>query len=396
MAPAAHPLVTDLEERLASLGLSDAERDRIVREARAAVQDEMLPAYRDLLDAVIATATRPDSTPGVLHHPDGAAFYAAVLRHHTTTSLTPQEVHAIGLEQVSRLRRELSDVLTAAGFDVERLGFAGAIAASRAAAGSIALRSDDDRSALLQSTQHFIAAAADAFDGLFTRTPSSPIEVQRPRPGRESGSGAYYRPPPVIGERPGIYYLSLGGDAFEMQTYATTNYHEAIPGHHFQIALQRRSSDLPLMQRSLTFTGFAEGWALYAERLAFEAGRYADDPQGNIGRLRMELLRAARAVVDTGIHALGWSRTEAVAYLTDLGFPDSQAAAEVDRYIVWPGQAPSYLIGMLEILRLRTETASALGAQFDLAAFHDAILRHGSVPVEVLDQVVADYIDAAS
>jgi len=310
--------------------------------------------------------------------------------------LTPDEVHRIGVEQVDRLRRELTDALTAAGFDVETLGFAGAIDVARSASPSIPLESDDDRNAMLSSTQDFIAQAESAFTAMFTTAPSSPIEVQRPRPGRESGVGAYYRPPPAFGERPGIYYLSLGGDTFETQTYATTNYHEAVPGHHFQLALQRESRDLPLIQRAATFTGYAEGWALYAERLAHEAGRYDDDPLGDIGRLRMELLRAARAVADTGIHALGWSRSQAVDYLTDLGFPASQAAAEVDRYVVWPGQAPSYLIGMLEILRLRTGAESALGTDFDLAAFHHAILRHGSVPVEVLDQVVAHYIDTAS
>jgi uncharacterized protein (DUF885 family) len=181
-----------------------------------------------------------------------------------------------------------------------------------------------------------------------------------------------------------------------MQTFATTNYHEAVPGHHFQIALQRESEDLPLLQRATTFTGYAEGWALYAERLAAEADVYADDPLGDIGRLQMELLRSARAVADTGIHALGWSRDRAIAYLTDLGFPAPQAAGEVDRYIVWPGQAPAYLIGMLEIVRLRDEAQRALGADFDLAAFHEAVLCHGSVPLEVLDQIVADEIESGT
>jgi uncharacterized protein (DUF885 family) len=177
-----------------------------------------------------------------------------------------------------------------------------------------------------------------------------------------------------------------------MQTYTTTNFHEGVPGHHFQLAIQRESKNLPLVQRALTFSGFAEGWGLYAERLAYEAGVYDDDPAGNIGRLRMELLRAARVVADTGIHHLGWSRQEAIDYLTDLGFNDSNAGAEVDRYIVWPGQAPSYMIGMLEILRLRDEAESSLGTDFDLAEFHTEILRHGSVPIAVLDEVVANWI----
>lgn len=394
--PTSHPLVTDLEVRLAPLDLTAQERKRIVEDARAVMGSDVLPAYRDLLAVVTATSTRPDSRPGVLHHPDGEAYYAAALRHHTTTSLTPEEVHEVGLEHVDRLSSELADALGAAGFDVVTLGFAGAVEAARSATPSIPLRSDADRDAVLRSTKDFIARAERAFSGMFATPPSLPVEVQRPRPGREGFAGAYYRPPPAIGQRPGTYYLSLAGDTFETQTFATTNYHEAVPGHHFQLSLQRGSEDLPLIQRATTFTGYAEGWALYAERLAYEAGRYDDDPLGNIGRLRMELLRAARAVADTGIHAHGWSRAQAIDYLAELGFPAAQAVAEVDRYIVWPGQAPAYLIGMLEILRLRAWTESALGVDFDLAAFHHEILRHGSVPVEVLDEVVARYIDAAS
>jgi len=169
-----------------------------------------------------------------------------------------------------------------------------------------------------------------------------------------------------------------------------------VPGHHFQLALQREADDLPLLQRATTFTGYAEGWALYAERLAAEAGLYEDDPLGDIGRLRMELLRAGRAVADTGIHALGWSRDEAIGYLMDLGFPGPWAASEVDRYIVWPGQAPSYLIGMLEILRLRDQAEAALGDDFDIAGFHDAVLRHGSIPLEVLPMAVDAWVESAS
>jgi uncharacterized protein (DUF885 family) len=391
-----HPLVTDLEARLATLDLSDAERERIIGAARIAVEEHMQPAYKALLSVVEAAATRSDSKPGVLHQPAGREFYAAALRHHTTTSLTPEEVHGVGIEQVHRLRDELTHALNAAGFDVEAMGFAGALDAAGAASPSIPLRSDGDREAVLRSTEAFIATAQGAFAPMFTTLPTSPIEVQRPRPGREGSAGAYYRPPPAYGERPGIYYLSLAGSAFETQTYATTNYHEAVPGHHFQLALQREAQELPLIQRATTFNGYAEGWALYAERLAHEAGLYENDPIGDIGRLRMELLRAGRAVADTGIHALGWSRSQAVDYLTDLGLPVPWASTEVDRYIVWPGQAPSYLVGMLEIVRLRSEAESALGDEFDLAAFHDAILRHGSVPVEALGEVVADHIKSSS
>ena len=391
-----HQLVTDFADRLADMVLPEDQRDRLVRTAEDTVRSSVLPAYEELIRVADGAATRSDTEPGVLHHPAGGDYYAAALRHHLTSSLTPDEVHELGLAQVERVQHQLSEALGEAGFDVAQLGFTGAIGAASAAMPAVPLRSDEDRSGVLQGTEEFIAGTADAFGEMFTALPSAPIEVQRPRPGREGAAGAYYRPPPMSGERPGIYYLGLGGKVFPMDTYATTNYHEAVPGHHFQIALQRESEELPLLQRATTLTGYAEGWALYAERLAYEAGLYEDDPLGNIGRLRMELLRAARAVADTGIHALGWSRAEAIDYLIEQGFPEGWAASEVDRYIVWPGQAPAYLVGMLEIQRLREEAQAALGDAYDIAAFHDAVLRHGSVPLEVLPLAVDAYVEAAS
>ncbi len=391
-----HPLLVDFAARLEGLGLEDAERDRLIAEAKVVIAERLMPAFEVLESTVRSAAVRSDDQPGVLHHPDGDEYYAAVLAHHLSTRLTPAEVHEIGLGQVERVRDELVQAMAAHGVDVDGLGFVRAIETVSRSMPVVPLRSDADREALLNETEAFIAGTEDSFEAMFTTLPASPIEVQRPRPGREGAGGAYYRPPPVTGDRPGIYYLSLGGDTFPMDTYATTNHHEAVPGHHFQLALQREAEDLPLVQRATTFTGYAEGWALYAERLAAEAGQYEDDPLGNIGRLRMELLRAARAVADTGIHALGWSRDEAIDYLVELGFPEPWAASEVDRYIVWPGQAPSYLIGMLEILRLRDEAAAALGDDFDIAGFHDAVLRHGSIPLEVLPMAVEAWLESAA
>ena len=293
---------------------------------------------------------------------------------------------------VERLTGELAVALVGLGYDVETAGLSSATDEAIANGGGFPLETDADRRDMLDRAQTAISAATDELSGLFTVFPSTPIEVVRPRPGREGGSGAYYSPPPMDGSRPGRYYLSLGGAVMPAQTFATTNYHEAVPGYHFQLSIQRESADLPVFQRAITFTGYAEGWALYAERLAFEAGLYDTDPSSNLGRLRMELLRAARMVTDTGTHSLRWSRQEAIDYLTSLGFPQGNAASEVDRYIIWPGQAPSYLVGMLEILRLRDAAQMALGAEFDIARFHDEILRHGSVPLSVLEHVVDTWV----
>ncbi len=387
-----HPLVTDLVERLEAAGIDEATTDDLRGRAAASVADSVLPGYEELLTAVRELDPRSDTAPGVVHLPQGTDYYAAILRHHVSSDISPDEAHQLGLSHVDRLRTEITSALGAAGYDVSGLGFARAVAQAAADAGTTTLGSDDDRSAFLTATENAIAESAALFEPMFETFPDTPLEVVRPRPGREGGSGAYYNPPPLDGSRPGRYYLSLAASEFPMQTYATTNVHEAIPGHHFQLALQRESRDLPLLQRALTFTGFAEGWGLYAERLASEAGAYDDDPLSDIGRLRMELLRAARVVVDTGIHALGWSRQESVNYLTDLGFETANAGAEVDRYIVWPGQAPAYLIGLLELLRLRDVARTALGPAFDLAEFHSEILRHGSVPLAVLPMVVENWI----
>jgi uncharacterized protein (DUF885 family) len=389
-----HPLVTDFVSRLESAGLDQSAISDLETQAVSAVRDAVIPGYESLRDAVNELEPRSDTVPGVNNLPKGADYYSAILRHYVSTDITPDEAHDLGLTQVDRLRGEVTDALEASGYDVADLGFAAAVRAAANDAGSTALNTDADRAEFLDATRILIERQIETFAPMFESFPSTPFEVVRPRPGREGGSGAYYNAPPLDGSRPGLYYLSLAASEFPMLTYPTTNFHEAVPGHHLQLAIQRESKDLPLLQRALTFSGFAEGWGLYAERLAFEAGVYDDDPVGNMGRLRMELLRAARVVADTGIHLLGWSRQEAIDYLTNLGFTDSDASAEVDRYIVWPGQAPSYMIGMLEILRLREEAQQALGSEFNLAEFHTEILRHGSVPVSVLDDVIENWISA--
>lgn len=387
-----HPLVADLVARLEATGVDQAAIDDLETRAVSAVRESVIPGYEALAAAVDELDPRSDTEPGVNNLPQGPEYYEAVLRHYVSSDITPDDAHELGLTHVARLRDELTDALTDAGYDVAADGFARAMSAAETDAGFTTLATDEDRSAFLDTTRGLIESEIETFAPMFEAFPQTPFDVVRPRPGREGGSGAYYNPPPIDGSRPGLYYLSLAASQFPMQTYATTNFHEAIPGHHFQLAIQRESNDLPLLQRALTFSGFAEGWGLYAERLAYEAGAYDDDPLGNIGRLRMEMLRAARVVADTGIHDLGWSRSEAIDYLTDLGFSDANAASEVDRYIVWPGQAPSYMIGMLEILRLRDEAEATLGTEFDLAEFHTEILRHGSVPVAVLDDVITNWI----
>lgn len=388
-----HPLVSDFESRLDLVeSIGPGEHDRLVDQAGTAVRSSLLTGYRTLLNALNGIDVRSDADPGAWQLPDGTDYYAAILQHHLTLDMSPDDVHQLGLDNVERLRTEVSDALSVMGYDVADLGFAGAVIAARADGGTFTLGTEENRNAVLTETEAHIAAGTEAFSSMFTALPAAELQVQRPRAGREGDTGAWYRPPPAYGDRPGIYYLNLGGQEKEAQTWATTNYHEAIPGHHFQLAIQRESAHLPLIQRASVFTGYAEGWGLYAERLAFEAGLYEDDPQGNIGRLRMELLRASRVVVDTGIHHLGWTYDEALQYMLGLGFEEAMSASEIDRYVVWPGQAPAYLVGMLEILRVRQKAIDALGDDFDIATFHDEILRHGSLPLAALEPIIDEFI----
>ncbi|MCP3994791.1 MAG: DUF885 domain-containing protein [bacterium] len=389
-----NPMVTDLRSRVEAMPDENPSwAAGLVARAAAVVEELIVPALLELDDAVRAIDGRSNQESGVLFQPGGDDYYTAVLRHYLSVDMTPEEVHHLGLEQVDRVVAELTVELDALGYDASA-DFGRAMRRASADAGAMPTTTQTEREAVLDRTNATIAEAASVFDEMFSLQPDSVLDVVRPRPGREGGSGAYYRSPPIDGSRNGLYYLSLGGAEFGVLTMDTTTYHEGIPGHHFQLALQRSMEELPLHQQVFDFTGYAEGWALYAERLAYEAGLYEDDPLGNIGRLSMELLRASRMVVDTGIHWAGWSRNDAVDYMLELGFDRSRVEPEVDRYVVWPGQAPAYMVGMLEILRLRDEATAELGEDFDLVGFHDALLSQGSVPVGLLETVVEQWIES--
>jgi len=207
--------------------------------------------------------------------------------------------------------------------------------------------------------------------------------------------GAYYVSPALDGSRPGMFYVNLTGSGIPRYSMPTLAYHEAIPGHHFQIAIQQELTDIPTFRTGINYTAYAEGWALYAEYLAWEAGFYADDPYGNLGRLQSELFRAVRLVVDTGIHAMGWSREQAIDYMVEnVGYPEALVTVEVERYIVMPGQATAYKVGMLKILELRQRVMQALGDDFDIREFHNLLLANGAMPLEILERVVDDYIES--
>lgn len=383
-APEANLLVVTLEQRTSGLtGLSAAARDAALARARDVVRSRIRPAYQRLLAFVTETLPRAATAAGWNRLPRGDTAYAQQLRYYTTTALRAEEIHALGLREVARLEAEAEPLLRQVGANkgtfAERL--------ARATTGPLVTGTPDPRAAILARYNELIRDAEKRSSALFNLKPRAPVEVRRVPPLTERVSSAYYSMPPADGSRPGIFWVPLPGEVFYFRAgMRTLAYHEAVPGHHFQLALQAEQKDLPRFRARRTFGGISahsEGWGLYAERLAVEQGWYEGDPFGRLGALSSELFRARRLVVDTGLHTQGWSRQQAINY--------GISASEVERYLVNPGQACSYLIGQLRILELREQARAALGPRFSLPDFHDVILKTGAVPLDVLADVVREW-----
>jgi uncharacterized protein (DUF885 family) len=358
----------------------------------------IVPAY-GRLDALLAEQERTaNDDAGVWRLPDGDAYYRTVLRSHTTTNLTPDEVHAMGLSEVARIQAEMRGILVAEGIDASDLR--GAL--RRLALDERQLYPDTDggRAEILADYAAILKDAERRLPELFGRLPKASVVVERVPSFKEKGSAvAYYNPPSFDGARPGIFYANLRAPRevlkYRMRTLA---YHEAVPGHHLQIALSFEQNAIPFFRRVIPFTAFIEGWALYAERLAAEQG-FEPTPLDRIGQLQDELFRAVRLVVDTGIHARRWTREQAIEWmLQNTGMGEIEVTAEIERYIVMPGQACAYKIGQMKLLELRERAHTALGARLVedafLRAFHDAVLANGALPLEVLEVEMERWIAA--
>ncbi|MDX2277759.1 MAG: DUF885 family protein, partial [Hyphomonadaceae bacterium] len=367
----------------------------LITRAEAITRAQIIPAHQRAAAALRALRPRATAEAGIGRLPDGADYYRAALRIETTTELTPDEIHLIGLARVRALTQELDVAL-------RRQGLAQGAVGARLAQLTADPRhqyenSDAGRAQLLADVSARATRVMTLAPRWFETLPRAPLEVRRVPALAEAGSpGAYYDPPALDGSKPGIYYINLR-NLSEMTRIdlPTQDYHEAVPGHHFQVALAQEQTQIPLLRRLIAFNAYGEGWGLYAEQLADEQGFHDGDPVGRIGYLRWQLWRAARLVVDTGLHAKRWPRQQAIDYLTQtLGDAPGVIATEVDRYIVWPGQACSYELGRREIARLREHARTQLGPDFDLRGFHDAVLMNGEVPLNVLDELVEDWIPA--
>lgn len=377
------PFYTVFRDKLNALDdLSDAEKEALLESAETEIEDTVIPAFQSVVAYLGDLRRVASDDAGVWKFPEGAAYYQYILRHQTTTAMTADEIHELGLREVERIRAEMRVIFDELGYPQDET--LSQLYARVTRDGGVVRGSD-----ITAQYEALIDEVEQRLPDVFDRLPDAEVIVIRD----PNSGGGYYQPPAIDGSRPGAFYASPANTLarFNMASLA---YHEAIPGHHLQIALAQEMN-LPFFRRASTFTAYVEGWALYAERLAWEMGLYDDDPYGDLGRLQYEAFRAVRLVVDTGMHAKGWTFEDAVNYMIEnTGFAPGNAQWEIARYVVLPGQATAYMIGMLEILDLRQSAMDRLGDKFDLREFHNVILGSGSMPLDLLRQVVEDYITA--
>ena len=375
--PPSHPYYATFAGRLT--GVSDDERPGLLDQVEQQITQVVCPAYRELSGFLTQLQAKAPDRPGVWQFPDGEAYYQQCLRRHTTTEMSVEEIHELGRQNVERIHAEMRPLFA-------ELGYPGGESIP-----DLVGRLTEDSGvyhgqAAVQAYQEAIRDAQARLPEVFDLLPRAEVSVVG------GPDGDYYVPPPYDGTRPGLFYASANGATpkFGIKSLA---YHETIPGHHLQIAIAMEQPDLPSLRKGMQFNAHCEGWALYAERLMWEMGAYAGDPQGNLGRLRFEVYRAARLVIDTGIHAMKWDFDQAVDYMVEAtGLPVGHAQGEIARYSVWPGQAVSYYVGFQKILDLRRKAMDALGGLFDLKAFHHVLLVNGSLPLPILEGLVESYL----
>lgn len=384
-------LYTSMAEKLDKIqDLNQGQKEELLAQARAEIEASVYPAYQMLIDYFEVTKDKATKDAGVWKLPDGDKYYQFLLKHYTTTDLSAEEIHNIGLAEVERIQTEMADILAGVGYSgkhpIEHMN-------DLAQESRFAYpEGDASREQVLKDYQAMIDRVDQNIDHLFDLRPKAKVIVERiPKFKEKTAPGAYYNPPAMDGSRPGVFSANLLKlpRKYDMETLA---YHEAIPGHHFQLATQQELKGLPTFRRVLPFTAYAEGWALYTERLAWENNLFSDG-YSVLGFLASELFRAVRLVVDTGLHYKRWTREEAIEYmLKNTGSDEVDVTIEVERYIVMPGQATAYMVGQLEMLRLRDLAREQLGEAFDIREFHNIVLKNGSLPLSILGKNIQEFI----
>ena len=387
-------LYTSLHEKMKKADeIPEAQYDDLLNQTKTQIEQTVYPSYQMLIGYFSELENKAGTDDGIWQVPQGDEVYKLALRFFTTTDYSADQIHNIGLAEVDRIQSEMLNILGAEGYDISE-GFTPAINALAADERFYYPDTDEGREQILTDYQTILDEINAGLGDSFSLRPEAGMEVKRiPLFKEKTAPGAYYQQPSIDGARPGVFFANLydikATPKYGMRTLA---YHEGIPGHHFQIAIGMELEGIPLFRTISPFTAYVEGWALYSEYLAWELG-FQDDPFDNIGRLQAELFRAVRLVVYTGIHSKRWTREEAIDYmLNNTGMAESDVISEIERYIVLPGQATAYKVGMMKILEVRSKAKNALGDKFSLGEFHDVILKNGAVPLDIMERLVDQYI----
>jgi uncharacterized protein (DUF885 family) len=389
-----HPLTADFTKKLAKLPIDAGQKAQLVDRLQSLLSTQVLPAIETHISYLKEQQLRAPEEGGLARIAGAALAYDFALRQHTTTTLNAAQVHALGLQTVAKLEEQMTRALAAAGLPSDPKDRATAFAQLRSEERFHYPNTDAGRQTMLREATNYVEQMRLKLPKLFTVIPKAKVIVERMPSFAESGDAvARYQIGTRDGSQPGKFILNMADTRrVPIYTMESLAYHEAIPGHHMQGALALENKNLPEFRQRLWYVAYGEGWALYSEQLAKEVGFY-QTPLSEVGRLSGQLWRACRLVVDTGLHSLQWTRAQAVDYMqAHIVSPKSEVQAEVDRYLVWPGQATGYMIGKLRIEALREKAQQELGDQFDIRRFHDTLLASGPVPLDVMDTIVARWI----
>lgn len=389
-----HRIKLHLEESLKPLNdISKQDKSLLIDSVTEQLSKHIYPAYQRVHSTVKSYQSKARKADGIWAQPNGSKYYKYMIKAQGDSDLTAEQIHNIGLKEVDRLNADMDSILSQLNYQQgsvsERL-----VALAREPRFSYE-DTEQGRARVIADLNLEIQKINEFMPTMFKTPIKYDVEVKAfPKEIEDGTSGGQYNPPSFDGSKPGVFWINLR-DIENLPKFdlPTLTFHETNPGHHWQISLNMALANMPVLRKMAPYNAYIEGWALYAEQVAFEMGMYKDNPFGNLGRLKAEMFRAVRLVVDTGIHHKRWTRNKAIAYMmTQTGQAETEATAEIERYMAWPGQALGYKLGMLKILELRKNAETLLGDNFKLSEFHDVVLLNGALPMEMLEQKVNDWI----
>ena len=392
-----HPLFTQFMKKVRDLNLDSEQEDYFEEAIKKGIDESVTPGFILLKEFMVKTQINANKNHGIWSQPNGDEYYKLRIRSYTTTNYSPQEIHQMGLDEVERISTRMKEILTMLGYDKDK-SVGELMNQLNESSEFLYADTPDRKDIIVNDYTEMVEEAIDVMTDYFHTMPKADVIVKAvPEYSEQTAAGGYYQAPALDGSRPGVFYANLY-DIKQTPTYSmrTLAYHEATPGHHHQIAHSLENEELTMYRRfGYRTSAFSEGWALYAERLALEVG-LAENPYDELGILQSEIFRAVRLVVDTGMHYKRWTREEAMEYMKSMtGMSDTEVKVEIERYIVWPGQALSYKVGMIKILELREKAMKELGDKFNIKDFHSAVLDHGNPPLFVVEEMVENMIKEA-